>query len=97
MRVASVGLIDDGRNGSMLSQTASALGAKVSASWRRVISPSPPASAWTAKANKRVQFGYGLSYLLGIERVSYPPLNAVAAQHGYSESQGSLSPELQGV
>jgi putative ABC transport system substrate-binding protein len=26
-----------------------------------VISPSDPSSAWTAKANKRVQFGYGLT------------------------------------
>ena len=25
----------------------------------KVISPSDPSSAWTAKANKRVQFGYG--------------------------------------
>jgi hypothetical protein len=25
----------------------------------KAISPSDPASAWTAKANKRVQFGYG--------------------------------------
>ncbi len=29
----------------------------------KVISPSDPCSAWTAKANKRVQFGYGLNYL----------------------------------
>ncbi len=28
----------------------------------KVISPSDPCSAWTAKANKRVQFGYGLNY-----------------------------------
>jgi hypothetical protein len=27
-----------------------------------VISPNDPCSAWTAKANKRVQFGYGLNY-----------------------------------
>lgn len=33
----------------------------------KVISPSDPCSAWTAKANKRVQFGYGLSYLIDIE------------------------------
>jgi hypothetical protein len=26
-----------------------------------------PCSAWTAKANKRVQFGYGLNYLIDIE------------------------------
>ena len=30
----------------------------------KVISPSDPASAWTAKANKCVQFGYGLNYLI---------------------------------
>src|SRR3954462_7176719 len=29
----------------------------------KVISLSDPGSAWTAKANKRVQFGYGLNYL----------------------------------
>jgi hypothetical protein len=33
----------------------------------KVISPSDPASAWTAKANKRVQFGYGLNYLIDID------------------------------
>jgi hypothetical protein len=30
-------------------------------------SPSDPQSAWTAKANKRVQFGYGLNYLIDID------------------------------
>lgn len=30
----------------------------------KVLSPSDPSSAWTAKANKRVQFGYGLNYLI---------------------------------
>jgi hypothetical protein len=34
----------------------------------KVISPSDPCSAWTAKANKRVQFGYGLNYLIDVER-----------------------------
>jgi transposase len=33
----------------------------------KVLSPSDPQSAWTAKANKRVQFGYGLNYLIDIE------------------------------
>jgi transposase len=33
----------------------------------KLISPSDPCSAWTAKANKRVQFGYGLNYLIDIE------------------------------
>ena len=31
-----------------------------------LISPSDPSSAWTAKANKRVQFGYGPNYLIDI-------------------------------
>ena len=33
----------------------------------KVLSPSDPCAAWTAKANKRVQFGYGLNYLIDIE------------------------------
>src|SRR6185503_1315206 len=33
----------------------------------KVISPTDPCSAWTAKANKRMQFGYGLNYLIDIE------------------------------
>jgi hypothetical protein len=36
------------------------------ASHFKVISPSDPCSACTAKANKRVQFGYGLNYLIDI-------------------------------
>jgi hypothetical protein len=32
-----------------------------------VISPSDPCSAWTTKANRRGQFGYGLDYLIDIE------------------------------
>jgi hypothetical protein len=31
------------------------------------ISPVDPCSAWTAKANKRVQFGYGLNYLIDVK------------------------------
>ena len=34
----------------------------------KVISLSDPSSAWTAKAKKRVQFGYGLNYLIDNER-----------------------------
>jgi len=34
---------------------------------RRRFSLSDPCSAWTAKANKRGQFGYGLNYLIDIE------------------------------
>ena len=30
----------------------------------KVVSLSDPCSAWTAKANKRVLFGYGLNYLI---------------------------------
>jgi IS5 family transposase len=30
----------------------------------KLISPTDPCSAWTAKANKRVQFGYGLNYMI---------------------------------
>jgi hypothetical protein len=33
----------------------------------KVISLSDPCSAWTAKANKRVQFGYGRNYLIDTE------------------------------
>ena len=33
----------------------------------KVISLSDPCSAWTAKANKRVQFGYRLNYLIDME------------------------------
>src|SRR5262249_48311068 len=33
----------------------------------KAISPVDPCSAWTAKANKRVQFGYALNYLIDIE------------------------------
>jgi hypothetical protein len=33
----------------------------------KVLSPTDPCSAWTAKANKRVQFGYGLNYLIDRE------------------------------
>ena len=41
----------------------------------KVISPSDPSSAWTAKANKRVQFGYGLNYLIDIANASLSTLS----------------------
>jgi len=41
----------------------------------KVISPSDPCSAWTAKANKRVQFGYGLNYLVDTENAVMSTLN----------------------
>jgi transposase len=45
-----------------------------------VISPSDPASAWTAKANKRVQFGYGLNYLIDNEHAVIVEVEATPAR-----------------
>jgi transposase len=45
----------------------------------KVISPSDPSSAWTAKANKRVQFGYGLNYLIDVEATPARTYDEVAA------------------
>src|SRR6201993_628200 len=47
----------DGRDGGSDGKPA----AKPDRKQPKVISPSDPSSAWTAKANKRVQFGYGLN------------------------------------
>ena len=46
----------------------------------KVISPSDPASAWTAKANKRVQFGYGLNYLIDNEHAMIVDVEATPAR-----------------
>jgi transposase len=46
----------------------------------KVISPSDPQSAWTAKANKRVQFGYGLNYLIDIENSVIVDVEATPAR-----------------
>jgi hypothetical protein len=46
----------------------------------KVISPSDPASAWTAKANKRVQFGYGLNYLIDVENAVIIDVEATPAR-----------------
>jgi hypothetical protein len=46
----------------------------------KVISPSDPQSAWTAKANKRVQFGYGLNYLIDIEHAVIIDVEATPAR-----------------
>jgi transposase len=46
----------------------------------KVISPSDPQSAWTAKANKRVQFGYGLNYLIDIENAVIIDVEATPAR-----------------
>ena len=39
-----------------------------------------PCSAWTAKANKRVQFGYGLNYLIDIEHAVIVDVEATPAR-----------------
>ena len=46
----------------------------------KVISLSDPCSAWTAKANKRVQFGYGLKYLIDIENAVIVDVEATPAR-----------------
>ncbi len=46
----------------------------------KVISPSDPSSAWTAKANKRVQFGYGLNYLIDNEHAVIVDVEATPAR-----------------
>jgi hypothetical protein len=46
----------------------------------KVISPADPCSAWTAKANKRVQFGYGLNYLIDIKNAVIVDVEATPAR-----------------
>jgi transposase len=46
----------------------------------KVISPVDPCSAWMAKANKRVQFGYGLNYLIDIEYAVIVDVQATPAR-----------------
>jgi transposase len=46
----------------------------------KMISRSDPSSAWTAKANKRVQFGYGLNYLIDIENAIIVDVEATPAR-----------------
>ncbi len=46
----------------------------------KVISPCDPFSAWTAKANKRVQFGYGLNYLIDVENAVIIDVEATPAR-----------------
>jgi transposase len=54
----------------------------------KVISPSDPSSAWTAKANKRVLFGYGLNYLIDIEHAIIVDVEATPART-YDEVEAS--------
>ena len=46
----------------------------------KVLSPVDPCSAWTAKANKRVQFGYGLNYLIDIKYAVIVDVEATPAR-----------------
>ena len=46
----------------------------------KVVSPVDPCSAWTAKANKRVQFGYGLNYLIDIKYAVIVDVEATPAR-----------------
>src|SRR3974390_350972 len=46
----------------------------------KVISPSDPQSAWTAKANKRVLFGYGLNYLIDLKHAVIVDVEATPAR-----------------
>jgi len=46
----------------------------------KLVSPVDPCSAWTAKANKRVQFGYGLNYLIDIANAIIVDVEATPAR-----------------
>jgi len=46
----------------------------------KVISPTDPCAAWTAKANKRVQFGYGLNYMIDTGHAVIVDVEATAAR-----------------
>ena len=47
----------------------------------KLISPVDPCSAWTAKANKRVQFGYGLNYLIDNDNAIIVDVEATPARN----------------
>src|SRR5262249_16716162 len=46
----------------------------------KAISRSDPCSAWTAKANNRVQFGYGLNYMIDVEHAVIRDVEATPAR-----------------
>jgi hypothetical protein len=52
----------------------------------KVISPSDPCSAWTTKANKRVQLGYGLNYLIDIDNAVIVDVEPTPARYDEVES-----------
>ena len=53
-----------------------------------MISPVDPCSAWTAKTNKRVQFGYGLNYLIDIKYAVIVDVEATPARTYDDEAYG---------
>ena len=55
----------------------------------KVISPADPCAAWTAKANKRVQFGYGLNYLIDIENAVIVDVDGFAAWQSCWRANGA--------
>ena len=57
----------------------------------KVVSLSDPCSAWTAKANKRVLFGYGLNYLIDNEHAIIVDVEATPART-YDEVRARTSP-----
>lgn len=70
----------------------------------KVISPSDPSSAWTARANKRVQFRYGLNYLIDLEHAvivdveptparTYHEVESTKAMLDRTEHRFSLKPK----
>jgi hypothetical protein len=46
----------------------------------KVISPTDPCSAWMAKANKRVQLGYGLNSMIDVEHAVIIDVEATPAR-----------------
>lgn|GEM_PF-5887155 len=46
----------------------------------KVISPTDPCSAWTAKANKRDQFDYGLNDMIDVEHAVIVDVEATPAR-----------------
>ena len=58
----------------------------------KAISTSDPCAAWPAKANKRVQFGYGLNYLIDIENAVIVDVAAAPARN-YDEDAATKNIE----
>ena len=68
--------------------------------WQKVISPSDLPSAWTAQANKRVQFGYGLNYLVYLENaviVDVEPTRPPATRFNKGNVRSNRTPQSASV